>query len=191
MSEAITYESIVTAINAYKRTQNPDWVSIEHNEAEYLSRKTPAEAQKFCDNIFLDWFGFSLGDGSACYTLADLKKLYEAAKIVFARYPGQTLSFDLDSEAGGFGSPWGYTCDSPEEWVLVYARRLAETDEACIEGWSRAKAAVVIEVIEDLEEIGVPVEFLNKEENLMTACYDNRRLYWVMVRMWAEEVKAA
>lgn len=191
MSEAITYESIIAAVNADRRKTNPDWVSIEHNNAEYLSRMTPEYRAKFCDNIILDWFGFSLGDGTACYSLADLKKLYEAAKIMFARHPGQTLYFDLDSDASGWGSPWGHTCHSPEEWVLVYARRLAETDEACIEGWSRAKAAVVIEVIEDLEEIGVPVEFLNKEENLMTACYDNRRLYWVMVRMWAEEVKAA
>lgn len=191
MSEALTYEAIVAAINADHRKTNPDWVSIEHNNAEYLSRMNPEHRAKFCDNIMLDWFGFSLGDGSACYTRADLKKLYEAAKIMFARHPGQTFCFDLDSEVSGWGSPWSYSCESPEEWVLVYARRLAETDEACIAGWSKAKAEVVLEVISDLESVGVPKEFLHAEENLMTACYDNRRLYWVLVPMLCELPKAA
>lgn len=191
MSEALTYESLIEAVNAYRRKVIPEWVSIEHNEAEYLSRKTPAEAQKFCDNIQLDWFGFSLGDGSACYTLPDLKRLYEAAKIMFARHPGQSLYFDLDSEAGGFGSPWGHTCDSPEEWVLVYARRAAETGEAEITGWSKEKAQAVIEVISNLAEIGVPTAFLHAEENLMTACYGNRRLYWVVVPALCDVLEAA
>lgn len=191
MSEAITYESIVAAITAYKRKDNPDFVSVEQGNEQYFAYTSAEYKAKFIDNIMLDWYGFSLGDGSACYTRVDLKKLYEAAKIMFARYPGQTLSFDLDSEAGGFGSPWSYTCHSAEEWVLVYARRLAETDEACITGWSKEKAKVVIEVVQDLEAIGVPAGFLHAEENLMTACYDNRRLYWVVIQEISELPKAA
>lgn len=191
MSETLTYEAIVAAITAYKREQDPSWVSIEQGNEQYFAYTSPQYKAKFCDNLMLDWFGFSLGDGSACYTLADLKKLYEAAKIMFARHPGQTLSFDLDSEAGGFGSPWGYTCDSPEEWVLVYARRAAETGEAEITGWSKEKAQAVIEVISDLAEIGVPTAFLHAEENLMTACYGNRRLYWVVVPALCDVLEAA
>lgn len=130
----LTYEQIVERALNYCKRNEPTFTSIEARNEPFFATFPPDEKARFIDNLYLDYFGFEQVNDTWAYTKDDIKAVYEAAKIMFARYPGEKMIYDLDSAADVFGSPWAVTCCSAEDWAIAFARLRLQNDEATISG---------------------------------------------------------
>lgn len=159
----MNYAEILAAVNT------PDTNGYSFDLA-MVESPNHAKVPLLHDNIALDMLGQRADDASfPKLTTRDIKTMYDAAKVMFARHPGANFMFDAMSAWSAFGSPWGFNCETPEEWVLVWARRYAETDECAINGTELKTISALSDTYLRLEGAGVPTEFL--DDNLFTLCY--------------------
>jgi hypothetical protein len=132
----------------------------------------------FIDNLALCFFGYQVDaeteDTTEDATTDDIRKVYQAAKVMFAKHPGKTFEFDLESAYAGIGSPWCHQCETPEEWVISWSRRYLETDEGTIDHADENMLYLVLDLMRDLHWVGVSQEVVR--ENLAYICYDNEDL---------------
>lgn len=135
---------------------------IEQSNPLYLSEN---REQKI-DNLVLCTCGEIVQADNRDLILEVTYEVYAAAKVMFTKHPGAAFTYDLPAALSGVGSPWEAVCQSPEEWVIHFARRWAETDEGMIEG---TRVADILMVYERLVDIGVPTAVLR--ENLHVLCY--------------------
>lgn len=130
------------------------------------------------DNHLLDLYGYCvfINSNPNCppFTMDDIKKVYEAAKIVFAEHAPMHLCFSL-SDRHGEGSPWVKMCESPEMWAICYGRRILEDTEGDIE---RSDDEIALHVRLFCQEmvtiVGVSEQVIR--DNIAYICYDNEEL---------------
>lgn len=164
-----------TKLEAIHRVANQYHLIDAGNEAFYaaIEKTSGAEAVKcFKDNVALDYYG--------CYVEQEnnyaidpilLVTVYEAAQEVFRHHEGQKLIYDLPSAADEFGSPYAARCATPEEWVIVFARRMLEDDAGELGEWDSAKVYRAVELVRDLHAATIPPEKILL--GLDTLCHDD------------------
>ena len=166
-----TYAKILEIAIAYNKNQ-----PIEHENESFFASVDPQDVQHYKDNVALDYFGFATeqSSGESTFGVAEIQKVYEAAKIMFAQHPDKTFVFDFEGAYGQFGSPWSCECENPEQWVIAQARRLLEDDEAEINPSIENKYQQVFELCQELMSVGVPLQDI--KDNLSLMCYGHDEL---------------
>lgn len=111
--------------------------------------------------------------------VTEFAEVYEAAKAVFAQFPGADIWYDREGAEDVLGSPWAQQVRSPEEYVMVFAATTLEDEEAFIYGpvdeddWDEPemkpdKIANAIELIKELIAAGVPDSSIRDHYELLT-----------------------
>ena len=136
----MTYDEIKTqAFNFFKNKGEDkgaaDIVSmIELGNESFFNQFDAEKKAHFIDNLILDYFCYGVVEGIWAYDLSDTAKVYEAAKIIFARHPEKSFTRDAESAYSIFGSPWACECKTPEDWAIEFAALGMQNDEASISG---------------------------------------------------------
>lgn len=175
MQNQITVEQVYELAN----TRNEFTASVESEEnseffAALIEQYGPESHEHFKDNLALAYYGYQIDAEFNDVSVDVLKRVYLAAKTMFARHPGKPFEFDIESAYAGIGSPWCNLCNTPEMWVISWARRYNETDEGAIDFVDESVLTDVLKLMSDLTWVGVPQEVVR--ENLAYICYDNEDL---------------
>lgn len=161
------YEQIVKAVNEFE----PE--ALRKNDAFFVNKGE--QRQAFEDNIRLDYMTLLIDrDANMNITAASAKRVYAAAKTIFGLHPDHAMTYDASSAWDTFGSPWARQCDSPEEWVCCYLRRLADPHECYVEDEDVTPELVndVLGCIAILKELGVA----ETQPYLLMLCHNNALL---------------
>lgn len=154
----LTYDEILTTANAGE---------LLARNAKFLAKIDEPTRQLMIDNIVLDLYGQRLDDENGF--AKSPARVYEAAKLIFARLPGKTFTYDATSAWDEFGSPWGCDMAEPETWLVCYARRTLENDECCIGGpITDGLVADACDLVRTLMELGLAPEAVQDNLDFLT-----------------------
>ena len=152
----MTHSEIVAAAIAHiNRDRSEKVATLRELAPEYFEIKE-VDAERILDNLALDYFGFSEEN----IDVSSIKRVFDAAKVIFALHPSKDQTFDLYS-AMSYGSPWVANCDSPDLWAINFARRQLENDECAISGPINLEFAVeAVKLIESMTSVGISADII-------------------------------
>jgi hypothetical protein len=159
---SITYEEILA--------------TVDTSEFKPSAEQLVQESNQTLDNLYLDAYGFVIDQfHKHAICVESVSMVYAAAKVIIGRGPDHKWVFDLSGDMGAAGaSPWEYTCATPEEWAVCFARRLVETqdghvDDDEVDADVVARAQTVLKILRDA---GVPVD----DDITTLVCHDSETL---------------
>jgi hypothetical protein len=150
--------------------------TVDTSEFKLSAETLATENAATLDNLYLDAYGYAIDKiHNHAIDVPSVSMVYEAAKVIFARGPGERWVYDLSGDMGAAGaSPWEHTCATSCEWAACFARRLVETQEGHVDD-DEVNADVVTrarQTLDILRAAGVPVD----DDITTLVCHDSERL---------------
>ncbi len=118
------------------------------------------ESDAIKDEYRLDCYTRKVSDDTGAMKIEAMRKVLEAARLVYSMHPGRPFMTDYEAVVCEVGSPWAFSCPTPEDYLIYVARADVETDEGAVRGYEKATIDSIVKLMGDLHTAGVGMEFV-------------------------------